>query len=724
VPTPDRSPSSAPANLSRRGFLGSLAVLVVGVHLPAGEAAASEVPAGAPPFNAFVAIEADGTTRLVLPSSEMGQGVHTALAQLLVDELDADWARVVVETGEGAAFRRPMGPGYTMQVTGGSTSVPIWAGPLREAGAAARDMLVRAAAARWGVAPTALTTQAGTVRHADGRSATYGELAAEAAKLRPAKRPPVRGPGGERLVGTSVPRIDLRGKVTGEAVFGADIRVPGMLRACTVACPVFGGKVVSVDDSAARAVRGVKDVLVFEDFVAVIAETWWPAKRGVEALKVTWEEGANASMDSASVSRALRAGLEAPRADVGRREGGGAAGWPENEVITADYEVPYLDHAPMEPLNCTVKITPDRCDVWVGTQVQTMVLQAAAKATGLREDQVFVHTPLLGGGFGRRGNNDFVEQALAIAVRVPAPVQLLWTREEGLRHGFYRPGMAARMRARIAEGNVKGMHVRTAGDNVLHRYLPKLLHGLALVTALPMEGLLETSPYGFDDVQMENARVDLPIPIGFWRSVSHSYTAFFLESFIDEVAAKLGEDPVALRQRLITDHHARFRPVLDLAVEQGNWGRPEAGHHQGVALHWSFGSICAQVVELSMVGGVPKVHRVTAAVDCGPVVNPDLVKAQIMGGTLFGLSEALGARLDFANGRVVQGNFHDYPLLRMKDAPEVHVHIVDNPTGSIGGIGEIGTPPIAPAVCNAIFAATGRRIRSLPILQALARKDA
>lgn len=708
---------SSPQNLSRRGFLAGLGVLVVAVQLPRAEAGAGASPS---PLSAFVGIAADGTTTILSPSSEMGQGVCTALAQLLAEELDADWSLVRVVTTEGPEFRRSLGPGYTMQVTGGSTSVPVWSEPLRAAGASARDRLVRAAAARWGASAASLTTDAGVVHHPDGRSATYGELALEASKLRASRNPPRKPRTVDRLVGTSVPRNDLVAKVTGAATFGVDIRIPGMLRACSVACPVFGGRVGAVEDAAARAIPGVRDVLVFEDFVAVVADTWWPAKRAVEALKITWEEGPNAGLDSAGVSAALRAGLDAERPFVGRSEGRSPALWPAEEVLSADYEVPYLDHAPMEPLNCTVHIQPDRCDVWVGTQVQTMVLQAAAKATGLSEEQVFVHTPYLGGGFGRRGNNDWVEQALAIAVRLQKPVQLLWTREEGIRHGFYRPAFAGRLRARVAPGEVRGLHVRVAGDNILHRYLPRLLQGLPLAKALPMEGLLETSPYGFDDVRMEGVLVDLPVPIGFWRSVSHSYTAFFVESFLDEVAAKIGVDPVALRSRLIRDSHARFRAVLELAVEKGAWGKPEAGRFQGVALHESFGSICAQVVELSMVGGLPKVHRITAAVDCGPVVNPDLVRAQIMGGALFGLSEALGARLDFKAGRVVQGNFHDYPLLRMKDAPNVEVHIVENPTAPVGGIGEIGTPPIAPAVCNAIFAATGRRVRSLPILPALA----
>lgn len=714
---------AVPTNVSRRGFLGGLAVLAVAMQLPTAEASTPEAD-GRSRLNAFVLLQADGTTTIVIPASEMGQGICTALAQFVAEELDANWAQVRVLTGEAPEFRLPIGPGFTMQVTGGSTSVSNWGRPLRLAGAAAREMLVRSAATRWGVAPAACTTSAGTVRGPTGQELAYGDLAAEAALLRPSRRPPLKPAGQDKLVGTSVPRNDLVEKVTGRATFGADIRLPGMLRACSVACPVFGGTVKSVDDRAARAIPGVRDVLVFDDFVAVVADTWWPAKCGVAALVVEWEEGPNAALSSADVSRALRAGLDAPRAVVARREGRSASGWKDADVLQADYEVPYLDHAPMEPLNCTVHVQADRCDVWVGTQVQTMVLEAAAKATGLKPTQVFVHTPYLGGGFGRRGNNDFVEQALAVGVRLRAPVQLLWTREEGIRHGFYRPGFAGRMRAHVADGKVKGLHVRLSGDNILHRYLPPLFHGLALVSGLPLEGLLHTSPYVFDQVQMEGVLTDLPVPIGFWRSVSHSYTAFFVESFLDEVAARLGQDPVELRRALIGPNFPRFRSVLDTAVAQAGWGKSAPGRYQGVALHESFGSICAQVAEVSMEAGKPRVHRITAAVDCGPVVNPDIVKTQIMGGALFGLSDAMGARLDFAAGRVVQSNFHDYPLLRMKDAPEVDVHIVRTPGAPVGGIGEIGTPPVAPAVCNAIFAASGRRIRSLPILQALAGKDA
>ncbi len=710
-------------NLSRRGVLQGMGALVLGLTLPGGSASAATPESGPQAFNAFLTIDPGGEITVFIPSSEMGQGVTTSLPQLVADELDADWSHVRVEHGpEDEAFHVPIGPGYTMMVTGGSNSVMAWFVPMRKVGAAARAMLVAAAAERWGVDPAACSAKDSVVTHSAGHSATYGELAAEAARRKPPKDPPLKAPEQRTLIGTSVPRTDLLAKVNGTAEFGVDVRRPGMLHACPLACPVFGGTVGSVDDTAARAIPGVREVLVFDDFVAVVAETWWPARRGVQALEVTWNEGENADFSSADISRMLREGLDpAVKAATGRKNGKATRLIEEDPgALDAVYEVPYLDHAPMEPLNCTVNVGRTRCDIWTGTQVQTMARDETAKILGLKPERVFIHTTFLGGGFGRRGNNDWVEQAVRIAAELDDPVQVLWTREECIRHGFYRPAYAARMRASVSGGRPAAVHARVSGDNIIHRYLPRILHGMKLVRHFPMEGFLETSPYTFDNMLVDWVMTDLPVPIGFWRSVGHSHNAFFMESFLDEIAHALGKDPVELRRSVISEHHPRFRAVLDRAAAEAGWGSAPEGRGQGVALHECFGSICAQVAEVSMEDGVPKIHKVTAAVDCGPVVNPEIVKTQIMSGLLFGLSSALGARLDLDRGRVVQSNFHDYPLLRMDQSPpDVDVHIVETPGAPVGGIGEIGTPPIAPAVCNAIFACSGKRVRSLPILPAL-----
>jgi isoquinoline 1-oxidoreductase beta subunit len=705
-------------NFTRRSVLSGLGALIIGVSLPGSVAAKTGIaPDSTPALNAFVMIDRDGAITVLLPSSEMGQGVTTSLPQMVMEELDGDWSKLTTRTGpEAKDYRVSLGAG-PMMVTGGSGSIMHWGEPMREAGAAARAMLVKAAAKRWGVAASECTTRDGVVRHSAGHEAEYGSLVDEAALLKPPRKPTLKPDSEHRLIGTSVPRTDLLSKVDGTAEFGIDISRPGQVWATTVACPVFGGTVGSVDDTDARAIPGVKDVLVFSDYVAVVAESWWPARKALTALKITWNEGDNADLDSDGIALRLLAGLDAEKPHIARREGKALDRIEESEdVLEAVYSVPYLDHAPIEPMNCTVHIQDDRCDVWVGTQVQTLVVKAVKRLTGLKSNQIHVHTTMLGGGFGRRGNIDFIEQALDIGMLIDGPVQVLWTREETFRHGFYRPAATIRMRATIAGDAPEAVHIRLASDNILHNYLPPLLHNIGLVADFPLEGFLHSSPYAFENIQVEWSHVDLPVPIGFWRSVGHSYSAYFMECFIDELAVKLGQDPVALRRSLMGDRHPRFRTLLDLAAQKAGWGNPPAGRFQGVAIHESFGSICAQVAEISMEDGKPRVHRVVAAVDCGRAINPGIVETQIMSGVIFGLSAAMGGKLTLANGRIQQSNYHDYPVLRMVQAPEVEVHIVDTPGAPIGGIGEIGTPPIAPAVCNAILAATGEPVRSLPIL--------
>lgn len=696
-------------NISRRSFLVGTGALVVAVRVPAGWASTPE------PLNAFVRVGGDSSVTVVIPSSEMGQGISTALAMVVAEELDVEMGRVRVEFAPSARpYRRSLGLGIEMQLTGGSASILAWRGPLAEAGAGARERLVRAAAAQWGVAVADCNTTHGEVRSGD-KVASYADLVDAASRLRAPRHVQVKSPAAYRLVGTAVPRIDTRSKVTGEAVFGVDVRRPDMIFATVAQCPVFGGRLVSVDDRAALALPGVLRVLRFDTWVAVVARRWWTAKQAVGLLKLVWDEGAHAGLDSAGMAAARLAALDSVAPSVGRREGSAAAAAAARTVDVL-YEVPLVDHAPMEPLSCTVHVTPEGVDVWIATQAQTLVETAAAEITGFPRSQIRVHTTLLGGGFGRRGNIDYAEFALHIALAVPEPVQVLLTREEGTQHGFYRPAFLARMRGEVAEGRISALHVRVAGDNVLHRYTPKLLHRLGPVVSFPMEGLLHSCPYAIPNYLADYTPVATPVPIGFWRAVGYSHNAFFLEGMIAELAHHAGRDPVDFRREMLAES-PRFLAVLNRAVEAA--GRAPAGRFQGVALHESFGSIVAEVVELSMEAGRPRIHRVTAAVDCGPVVNPATVVDQIMGCVQFGLSAALGEAITVKAGRVQQSNFHDYPLLRMADSVAVDVHIVDNPSAPVGGIGEVGVPPVAPAVCAAIFAATGKRIRRLPILSAL-----
>ncbi|MCB9762281.1 MAG: xanthine dehydrogenase family protein molybdopterin-binding subunit [Alphaproteobacteria bacterium] len=710
--------------VTRRGFLAGLGALVVAVQLPrparAAESAVYPSANDAATLNAFVGVGTDGTVTVVCPTAEMGQGSTTGLAQCVADELDAPWDRVrVVHADEGKPYRFALLPFDARHMTGASMSTRTWRTPMREAGARARAMLIQAAAARWGVNPGACTTRQGVVVHPDGHEATYGELATAAAALKPPRKVPLKAPAQFTLMGRSPQREDLLGKVTGATPYGIDLRLPDMVRACTVSCPVHGGVVASVDDQAARAVPGVLDVLVFEDFVAVLAETWWPAKRAADALVITWDDRGFGEVDSALISAELRAALDDDKgATTARKEGdalkvlASAA-----QVIEAEYEVPYLEHAAMEPLNCTVHLQPDRCDVWTGTQGQTRALWAAQEITGLSEAQIHVHTAYLGGGYGRRGNVDWVRHALRIATRVDRPVQMLWSREETTRIGRYRPVEVARLRAAVGDGRITALHARIAGDHSARSYLSGFITKLPLYRTLLAEGMLPAdSPYAFPSVRVDTVLRTFHVNVGFWRSVGQSYTAFFRECFLDEVAHALGQDPVALRRSLLREDRPRIRAVLDRVVEASGWGKAPEGHFQGIGLtDWS-GSYCAQVVEITVEDDAPRVRRLTAVVDCGVVVNPDQVKAQIMGGALFGLSSALGEAITLRGGRVEQSNLHDYRLLRMNQSPvEVEVLLMDRPDDPPMGVGEAGTPPAIPALCNALFAATGRRVRRLPI---------
>jgi len=714
-------------SLSRRRFLAASGALVVGLRLSSSSSAraaagadgpanlGADVPDPARGPSPFLAITPDDQVIVFSPSSEMGQGVTTTLALIVAEELDADWSQVrVVHAPEGKVYRRRVGPGISQQLTGGSTSTALWDAPLRQAGAEARARLVAAAAARLGVQPQDCTVRDGVISAGDAQ-VRFGEVARDAAHLRAGRVQP-KDPERYRLRGTSVPRLDLRDKVTGQAMFGADVRVPDMLFASVVACPVFGGRVGQVDPESERAVRdlrGVRDVLVFDDFVAVVGEHTWAALQGVRELRVRWDEVEAASVSTASLRAERVAALDSGRG-AKTLERGPSLDQAPDLLVDATYEVPYLDHLCMAPQNATAHVTADRCTLWVPTQAQTLVLRAARDLTGLSADAITIHTTQLGGGFGRRGYTDDVEQAIRISMRLGRPVQVQWSREESVRHGFYRPAATARLRARQTDQGVQ-VHARLARQSELDAFLPGFLQNSKIALGLVAEGF-SPMPYAFRDYRLEAQRLESPVPVGFWRSVGHSSSAFFVECFIDELAHALDQEPGALRIDLLRDHPRHAAVLRKVLIEAGE---PGPGRVHGMAVHESYDSLCAQVVEISMEQGWPRVHRVVCALDCGRVVHPDGARAQLMGGVIFGLSAALYGSIDIQGGRVVQSNFHDAPIVRMPEAPQVESHFVESVDTPLTGVGELAVPPLAPALCNAIFNATGQRIRRLPLTESL-----
>jgi isoquinoline 1-oxidoreductase beta subunit len=708
-------------NLSRRDTLRGIGALILGFHLPGcGTATAPEddgtlVMGGTEgdaivDVTAWVRIAADGTVTLRVGASEMGQGVFTALPMLLAEELDVAWSSVRAETAAThVAYRRPSEAlGGDAQMTAASESVRGHYDVLREAGAAARAMLVATAAERFGVAPADCTVADGVVS-GGGKTATYAELAGDAALRAIPANVTVKDPANFKIIGTSVARLDIPAKVDGSALFGLDVRRPDMVIGVPKAPPTFGGHLVAVDDAEARAMPGVIDVVTVGDTVVVVASTFWQAKTALAAVKITWDDGPNIALDSASIRATLESALDAsPIAVVS----GPDIAQPTIEGL---YEVPYLEHAPMEPLSATASVTADRCDIWASTQVQQASQKAAADALGLSIDQVFVHTTFLGGGFGRRSETDFTTLAVNVAKKLGRVVKVQWTREEQFAHGTYRPAILCRMRAAIdANGAVTAWNTAMSGQNILARFVPSLLLNFNFATKTVHEGMSDM-PYEVDH-GLTYGPVELPIPIGWWRSVHGSHNGFFRESFVDEIAAAAKIDPIALRRKLLANH-PRELAVLDLAVEKA--GPIPEGQSRGVAYFECFGSMCAQVADLTVADGKVHVHHVTAAVDCGVCVNPDIVKAQIMGAIGMGLGAALHEQITIDKGAVVQTNYDRYRVLKMAEMPAVDVFIVPS-AAAPGGVGEVGLPPIAAAVCNGIFAATGKRIRALPIGDQLA----
>lgn len=711
---------SLPVAPSRRDFLktGVLAGggLVLGFHLSPRQMARGAEPSGAVfAPNAFVRIAPDESVTVLVNHSEMGQGVYTALPMLLAEELDADWSQVRVEPA-------PVDPAYNhsvfgIQMVGGSSSVWSEWERLRQAGATARYLLVAAAAEAWGVAHRECTTDSGHVVHAASeRRLSYGALAERAARIAPPKVVTLKDPAQFKLIGKPLKRLDTPGKCNGKAIFGLDVTVPGLLVAVVARPPVFGGKVRRFDASAALAVRGVRHVVEIDRGVAVVADGYWPAKKGRDALTVDWDDGPLAGLNTAAQWQAYAALAATPGA-VARNDGDAAAVLGSaSRKIEAVYQLPYLAHATMEPLNCVADVRADACEVWTGTQFQTADRAAAAEAAGLAAEQVTLHTTYLGGGFGRRAVMDchFVREAVQISKRVHAPVKVIWSREDDTRGGYYRPAAYHALAAGLDD----------AGNPLAWKHAivcQSFMAGTPFEAVMIRDGVDHTAVEGAADLHyaIPNVFVDWReaprgVPTLWWRSVGHSHTAFAVESFIDELAHAAGRDPLEFRRGLL-QQHPRLLGVLELAAAKSDWRQPlGSGRGRGIAVHESFGSFVAQVAEVSVApSGAVRAERVVCAVDCGPVVNPDTVRAQLEGSVAFGLSALLYGEITFAGGRVQQSNFHDYPIVRMNEMPRVETHIVPS-TQKMGGIGETGVPPVAPAVANAIFAACGRRIRRLP----------
>ncbi|HXL34303.1 MAG TPA: xanthine dehydrogenase family protein molybdopterin-binding subunit [Gemmatimonadales bacterium] len=727
--------------LSRRTFLRAGAAagggLLVSFSLPARIDAAfapGASPARAFMPNGFIRIDPDGRVTLVMHKVEMGQGTYTSMPMLLAEELEVDLSQVRLEHAppDDALYAEPL---IGVQETGGSTSVRGNWEPLRRAGATARSLLVSAAAETWEVPPGTCRAANGAVIHGPtGRSLSYGALVDRAARLPVPGNVPLKDPKDFKLIGTPVRRLDTPGKVDGTTQFGIDVRLPGMKFAAVAACPVFGGKLTSVDDAKAKAIPGVQQVVRLEDAVAVIAGDTWAAKQGLAALDIRWDEGPNANLSSADIVQQLatasqKAGAVAHQeGDVARAMAGAA------QKVEAIYELPFLAHATMEPVNCTVHVRPDACDIWVGTQVPTFTQTAAARVTGLSKGKVQVHNHFLGGGFGRRLEVDFVIQAVQIAKQVTGPVQVLWSREEDIQHDMYRPYYYDRIAAGLdAQGMPVAWTHRVTGSSIMARVVNQLfpktlrvmraagLHQLwAMVKGLDVdavEGAAEP-PYALPNIRVDYVRQEPPgVPTAFWRGVGPTHSIFVVESFIDELAAAARRDPFEYRRALL-DRSPRARAVLELAAERAGWGRPlpaGSGGGRGIALLHAFGSYIAQVADVVVsTQGDVRVRRVVCAVDCGTVVNPDTVKAQMESGIVFGITAALWGEITIKHGRVEQHNFHDYRMLRMSETPTIEVHLVKSPEAP-GGVGEPGTSTVMPAVTNAIFAATGRRIRKLPV---------
>jgi len=724
---------TAPLNISRRTFIKATALvvggLVIAFNIPNAKRfllpGATPEKAGAdasklPAPNAFLRIGTDNTITVMLAHSEMGQSIWTTLPMLIAEELDADWSKIKVEHAKAAP--EYVHTAYGIQITGGSSTTWSEFDRYRQAGALTRALLVAAAAEELGVAVETLQTENGFVISGD-KKISYGELAETAAKLETPKAVTLKQPKDWKIIGKATKRLDGPEKINGTAIFGQDIHFEGLKTAMVARSPVFGGTVKSFDASAAKQIKGVQNVVQVPSGVAVIADGYWAAKQGRDALKVEWDLGPNAGLDSSKMLEEYRKmvakeGLPAAKAGDAK-----SAISKTTKVIEAEYVLPYLAHSPMEPLNCAVKITDDGCEIWTGTQMQGTDQLAAAKILGLKPEQVKINTVFLGGGFGRRANPaaDFVSEAVQVAKAAGVPVKTVWSREDDVKGGYYRPMFLHKAKIGLgADGlPVAWEHVEV-GQSIMLGTPFEAFQIKDGVDATSVEGVAD-SPYikAIADHHVSLHTVKASIPVLWWRSVGHSHSAFAMESLIDELAHAAGKDPLEYRRVLLKDH-PRHLAALNLAAEKANWGKAlPKGVFRGIAVHESFGSYVAQVAEISVNKGAVKVHRVVCAIDCGLSVNPDSLVAQMESSVSYGLGAAMQSEITFKDGMVQQSNFNDYKVMRMADMPKVEVHIVPS-TEKMGGVGEPAVPPIAPAVTNAIFAATGKRIRSLPIGDQLA----
>ncbi|MDH3748000.1 MAG: molybdopterin-dependent oxidoreductase [Gammaproteobacteria bacterium] len=727
-----------PKKQTRRTFLKLLGVtgagLVIGITVTRDRR--SPFPANdlALEPDAFLQITPENVVNFFLPHAEMGQGVYTGLTTLIAEELDISPEKIQVHHANAhAAYRHPE---FRMQITGGSTSIKVRYQPLRQAAANARALLLDAAAEQLAATRSDLTTANGDVVW-NGKHFPYGDFATTAASLKLSDDASLKETAEFRYIGGDVPRLDARAKTTGDAMFGLDVEIPNMHRAVLVRCPVIGGAPKSVNANAARETDGVTDVVTIFNGVAVVATSYWQAKKAADKLEIEWDYPALQRQSSAEIRAAMEAALEHDDGKEIYVEGSGAAALDDaNSVVEATYWAPYLAHAPMEPMNCTARIEDGNCDVWVGTQVPELARGLAAFHAGIGKRHVTIHQKFLGGGFGRRGMADYVSEAVAIAKESGKPVQLVWSREDDTKNSYYRPASLTKYRAGLgSEGRIESWSVKRVGPNILPHIVEHMVDGM-LPAATP-DGIvswLSDRPHGvfkslvgdpfsveglFEDYDIANKEVrhvthDPGLRASYWRSVGHSYSGFFKESFVDELAAKSGKDPVEFRLAHLSDDSV-LRRAIELAADKGAWATGSApGVFNGFAAHTSFGAGVAQIAEVSIENRKIRVNKVTCAIDCGVVVNPDIVKANVESAIIYGLTAALYGDITLVDGQVEQGNFHDYTVMRMADSPQIDVHIVSSTRDPVG-VGEPGLPPVAAAVANAVFAATGQRLRDLPL---------
>ena len=693
-------------SLSRRVFLKKSALtftgLIIGFTYEPESSLAVKVE-NAEELGIWIRIAPDGSTTLIVPSSEMGQGVNTSLSMILAEELEADWQSVKTETAPvNSKYINP--ESNSGQMTAGSSSVKGFWNPLRKAGAAVRLMLQKAAAQKWEIPIEECVAKSGYIyRKNSSQKLSYGELAEAAGKIDIPSDPPLKNSKDYNLVGKSIKRIDIPSKTNGSAQFGIDVRLPEMMYATIRQSPVFGGEVLSYDEDAAKSIRGVKKVTLIPNGIAVIADNTWRAKRGMEVLNLKFHGGETIGLESQQVQKELLKALD----DEGKTK------IEANQVLDLEYEVPFLAHAPLEPMNCTANVTDNFCEVWVPTQSQGGCMDAAKEITGLDEEQIQIHTTYLGGGFGRRGETDYVKQSLILAKALGKPIKVTWMREEDMQHDFYRPASMSRFQIGLnKDGFPISWNNQLASPSILKRFFAPM--AWFNIDPLSTEGADEI-PYVIEDFNIDYSEVDSGVPVGFWHSVGSSFNAFFTESAIDEAAHLAQQDQFDYRMKLLSGK-PRFQKVLEKVMRESKWGRilPK-GHGLGISIHKTRGSIAGAVIEVSTdVNGMLNLNKAWIAIDCGKVINPNTVRAQMEGGFTFGLSATLGEEITLKDGRVEQSNFHDYSILRLKGSPDISVEIIES-GNEIGGVGEVAVPLAAPALTNAIFSSSGRRIRSLPL---------